>query len=200
MKRTSLRWRVVAKHPAVDFRVLSVREQTARHEATGRSGRFTVVELPDWVNVIALTPADDVVLVKQYRHGTGRVTLEIPGGTVDPGEPPAAAARRELREETGYRTRRLRKLGVVEPNPAIQTNRCHLFLALDVEPGPASSPDPEEILEVVTLPLRRIPELLARGRIAHALVVAAFGHLVRISGGFRRPRSGAVKGKRRSPA
>lgn len=187
MRRRELGWKVLRRGPIADFRVLRVREQTSRHEASGTTGRFTVIELPDWVNVIPLTAEDDVLLVEQYRHGTGRVTLEIPGGTVDPGEAPGAAARRELMEETGHRARRLVRLGVVEPNPAIQTNRCHLFLALDVRPAGAAAPDPEEFLALRSVPLRRIPDLLARGRIRHALVVAAFAHLVRVAGGFRRP-------------
>jgi len=89
----------------------------------GPAKDFWVVEAPDWINVIPLTDDGRVVLVKQYRFGIEGFTLEIPGGMCDGAEPPLDAARRELREETGYEARELVPLGWVHPNPAVQTNR-----------------------------------------------------------------------------
>lgn len=147
----------------------------------GREPRdFFVVEAPDWINVIPLTDDRRVVLVRQYRFGIEGFTLEIPGGMCDSGEDPVAAARRELREETGYEARELVPLGWVHPNPAVQTNRCHSFLALGVvEAGPAE-PDPDEAFEIMTVPLLEIPRLVASGDITHSLVVAAF-HLLGVN-------------------
>jgi ADP-ribose pyrophosphatase len=143
----------------------------------GPARDFWVVEAPDWINVIPLTDEGRVVMVRQYRFGIEGFTLEIPGGMCDPGEPPATAGGRELREETGYEARELVPLGFVHPNPAVQTNRCHTFLALGVRPAGAPEPDEDEAFEVVTVPLGDIPGLIRDGTITHALVIAAF-HLL----------------------
>ena len=186
--KKSLRWKVTQRDAPVHIGILTVRQHEAAHPESGQRRRFTVIETSDWVNVVALTPDDQVVFVRQFRHGLERVTLEIPGGAIDPGETPRRAAIRELKEETGYVGRRIRKLGVVEPNPAIQANRCHLFLALDVEHRFEAQPDPGEVLEVERHPLGEVPELLRDGRVNHALVAAAFLHLHLAAGGWGRPR------------
>lgn len=138
---------------------------------------FYVVTAPDWINVIPVTEDDRVILVRQYRFGIEGSTLEIPGGMCDEGEPPDAAARRELREETGYEAGDLELLGSVHPNPAIQNNRCHSFLAPGVRRVGAPDPDTDESIEVVEVPLSEIPGLIAGGKITHALVIAAFHYL-----------------------
>lgn len=135
---------------------------------------FWVIEAPDWINVIPLTPEGRVLLVRQYRFGTQEFTLEIPGGMCDPGEQPLEAARRELREETGFDAERIVDLGWVHPNPAVQTNRCHTYLARDVVRVGEPTPDPNEEFEQLSVPLDEIPGLIAGRRITHALVVAAF--------------------------
>ena len=100
-----------------------------------------------------VTDDDELVLVEQYRHGVERLTLEIAGGMVDPGETPLEAARRELREETGYDAARLREVGWVHPNPAIQNTRCYTFVAEGAVPAGAQDPDSSEDLDVVRVPL-----------------------------------------------
>jgi len=115
-----------------------------------------------------------VLLIRQYRFGIEEFTLEIPGGMCDPGESPLKAAERELSEETGHRANSMAEIGWVHPNPAIQSNRCYTFLAKGLVPDGDPDPDPDEEIELVREPLLRIPELIAGGRITHALVVAAF--------------------------
>jgi len=140
----------------------------------GAPRRFHVLAAPDWINVIPLTHDGRVVLVRQFRFGIEADTLEIPGGMCDPGESPEAAARRELREETGYEAEALEPIGWVHPKPPLQTNRCFSFVALVREqPGPPS-PDPTERISVIEVPATDIPGLIASGRITHALVLAAF--------------------------
>jgi ADP-ribose pyrophosphatase len=141
----------------------------------GRPERsFYVIEAPDWINVIPLTDDGQVLLVRQYRFGIEDFTLEIPGGMCDPGETPRVAAERELQEETGHAAESIAGIGWVHPNPAIQNNRCHTFVARGVRPAGRPDPDPDEEFELVKEPLERIPELIAEGKITHALVLAAF--------------------------
>jgi len=140
----------------------------------GEARDFWVVEAPDWINVIPLTDDGQVVMIRQFRFGIEGFTLEIPGGMCDGGEPPIEAALRELREETGYDARELVPLGWVHPNPAVQTNRCHSYLALGARPAGPPSPDADEAFEVSTVPLDDVPRLVRDGTITHALVIAAF--------------------------
>lgn len=185
--RGKLDWQVTREHPGDDHRVFEVFRLDATHPRTGASRTFSVLRSPDWINVVALTPDDQVVLVRQYRHGTRCQTLEIPGGMIDPGETPLYAARRELREETGYAATRWVDLGVVEPNPAILTNRCHTWLALDVERAGEPQLDAGEVLVVELAPLGSIASMVRDGAITHALVIAAFYHLITRAGGWQRP-------------
>jgi 8-oxo-dGTP pyrophosphatase MutT (NUDIX family) len=153
---------------------MRVREDFVAHPVDGSEHPRVIVEAPDWVNVIAVTKANEVVLVRQFRFGVWAPTLELPGGMVDEGEDPAHAAARELEEETGFRAPRLVSLGAVHPNPAWQTNRCHSFLAEGCERVHDGRQDPGEDIEVVLRPRAEVPRLLREGAISHALIVAAF--------------------------
>jgi 8-oxo-dGTP pyrophosphatase MutT (NUDIX family) len=135
---------------------------------------FYVLHAPDWINIIPLTNDRRVVLVRQFRHGIEDFTLEIPGGMCDEGEAPIDAARREMREESGYEAREIVPLGWVHPNPAIQGNGCHSFLASSAYEAGPPDPDPNEQFEVTTVPIAEIPKLIEEGRITHSLVIAAF--------------------------
>ncbi len=157
------------------FRLLRLRSSSPR---TGLSHRFSVLEAADWVNVVALTPDQEVVLVRQFRHGIRDFTLEIPGGMVDAGETPAQAASRELREESGYAGDPPIPLGVVTPNPAFLNNHCHTYLLENCRRTGAPQLDQGEDLEVLTLPLSDIPGIVATRAIDHALVICAFWWLV----------------------
>ncbi|MEJ7596901.1 MAG: NUDIX hydrolase [Kofleriaceae bacterium] len=182
-----LNWRLGLRTPGHDYKIFKTAFVDGEHPRTGAPKRFSLIECVDWVNVIALTRDDQVVLIRQFRPGTGKVCLEIPGGMVDPGEEPDVAAARELAEETGYSAERWRLLGKVAPNPAIQNNYLHSYLALDAEPTGAPRPDGNEVIALELAPLSEVREMLRDGRIDHALVVDAFAHLALALGPLRRP-------------
>jgi len=144
---------------------------------------YFVLEFGDWVNIIPMTGDGRIVMIRQFRHGTDCETLEIPGGLIDDHEPdPKTAALRELEEETGYTSTDVIHLGTVEPNPAIQTNRCHTYLARDVQLKGDQRLDPTESIEVELMDKAAVYEKLRRGEITHGLVVAAFAHLMLFEG------------------
>jgi ADP-ribose pyrophosphatase len=134
---------------------------------------FYVLNAPDWVNVIALTPKNEIILVEQYRAGIDEPTLEIPGGMVDSGENPMRSARRELREETGFISSEWKPIGKTSSNPAILNNYTHLYVAKNCTLDGSPQPDGSEDIEVHTLPLAHFLELVQNGTVHHAIVLAA---------------------------
>jgi 8-oxo-dGTP pyrophosphatase MutT (NUDIX family) len=167
-------WSIVSTRLDKSYRVFNLRTDRAQSPRTGNVHDFFVLESSSWVNVIPLTPQNEVVMVRQYRHGIREVTLEIPGGLVEDHDSPEVAARRELLEETGYREESLIPLGFVYPNPAIQNNLCYTFLAKNVYATGMQSQDEREDIEVILRPLEEVPALIRKGVITHSLVIAAF--------------------------
>lgn len=183
MKRSShshLRWSLGPQESAADYGVFRTAFVEGTHPQVAKRKRFSLIDCTDWVNVLALTPEREVVLIRQFRPGSGEVCLEIPGGMVDPGEAPAAAAERELFEETGFRARSWRALGAVSPNPALFRNRLHIYLAENAWSSGPAEPEGSEVIDVELWPLTAAWRALANGEIDHALVVAAFAHLAAI--------------------
>jgi 8-oxo-dGTP pyrophosphatase MutT (NUDIX family) len=132
------------------------------------------MESTDWVNAVALTDAGNMVLIRQWRPGSREISLEMPGGMVDPGESPLEAAQRELLEETGYRASKWTALGAVDPNPAIQNNHCHTFLAEGAVRVGVAQQDGSEDIETLELPIAEVERAIASGQIRHALICVAF--------------------------
>lgn len=138
------------------------------HEAT-----FYAFKMPDWVNIIALTNNDEIILVEQFRYGTLKPTLELPGGIIDPGELPAEAAARELLEETGYSGSSIENLGKVSSNPAIQNNYTYTILIKNCTKQTTQHLDENERINIHKMPFKDYLNLVANGTINHALIVAA---------------------------
>jgi len=168
------RWKRTNDTEATDLGIATLRWHTAISPRTGSAGRYFSLESADWVNVIPITPKGDVVLVRQYRHGTDSIILEIPGGIVEHGEDPQLAAAREMKEETGFVAERWIDLGVVEANPAFQTNKCHSFLALGCTQVSDQRLDGSEDIAIIRLPLQEVGRKIQNGEIQHAMVICAF--------------------------
>lgn len=168
-------WERTESEIVADCRVFRVRRDLNRNPRGRTVHDFYVLEAPDWVNIIPLTARQEVVMIEQYRHGVDAVTLEIPGGIVDPGETPGEAGLREMFEETGYQADEAFYLGRTHPNPAIQSNWVHTYLAPNaVHVGQPEAHDSTEHTLVKLVPLAEVPQLIAAGAITHSLVVVGF--------------------------
>ena len=155
-------------------RVFTIKCENHFLEKTNSHHDFFIIEPTNWVNIIALTEKEEVILVKQYRYGTQNITLEIPGGMIDEGESAEQAAKRELLEETGYESNDWQLLGISDPNPAIQNNKCHIFLAKNSKFTKPPNLDNTEEIEVLSTPLKEIAKLIQERYITHSLVITAF--------------------------
>lgn len=170
-------WKTISSEEIADCRVFKVHKNKSQkvHCELGREDDFYVFYSGDWVNVIPITERKEIILIEQYRHGTESFTLEIPGGTVDDtDDDPLIAGMRELKEETGAIAREWTPLGMSHPNPAIQGNLCHTFLARDVEIVEKPRFESNEEIAIKKLPLCEVPRLIKTGVITHALVLVAF--------------------------
>lgn len=170
-------WKKVSSASAGDFRIFKIRTDRCINPRTGAEHDFFVLDSVNWVNVIAVTPDQELVMVEQYRHGSATVELEIPGGMMDPHETdPVATAVRELREETGYVGEKARLLGRVFSNPAIMSNITYTVLVENCRLQHQTEFDHAEDLETRLLPVSEIPKLVAEEKIQHSLVVVALYH------------------------
>jgi ADP-ribose diphosphatase len=165
-------WREVRSERVADCRIFEVERSIAESPFDGSTHDYYRILSSDWVQIVPVTPAREIVMVRQYRHGSGSFVLEIPGGLIDAGEEPAAAALRECLEETGYRAREAVPIGALNPNPAIHKHRLYAFLARDVEKVGEIQNTATEHTEVELVPIDRIADLLRSGGVDHSLVAS----------------------------
>lgn len=172
-------WRDVGSEQLLDCRIIQIERATAASPEDGTQHDFVRIRSLDWVQIVPVTAEGEIVMVRQYRHGSRQIVLEIPGGLLDdPAEDPASAAARECLEETGYRARNLHSLGVMNPNPALFSNRLHSFYAHGVERVADVQNTGTEHTEVVLVPARELKALLSDNRVDHALVAATLWRYV----------------------
>lgn len=169
-----LPWKKVDSKSLGDFRIFTIRSDRKISPRTSEEHDFYVIDSVNWVNVIAVTADDQLVMVEQYRHGSNTVELEIPGGMMDSGDPsPEHTGARELREETGYAGSEAKRIGEIFPNPAIMSNVCYTVLIENCQCVHELSFDTGEDLITRLVPIAEIPALVAAGKIRHSLVVVA---------------------------
>jgi 8-oxo-dGTP pyrophosphatase MutT (NUDIX family) len=167
-------WKLIGSQPVGDFRIFTIRSDRKISPRTHQQHDFFVIDCVNWVNVVAVTPDEHLVMIEQYRHGSNTVELEIPGGMIDSVDAsPVAAGLRELREETGYEGEKQRIIGEVFPNPAIMSNTCYTVLVENCRCVHPVEFDHGEDLLTRLVPVKEIPELVASGKIRHSLVVVA---------------------------
>ncbi|HXF70019.1 MAG TPA: NUDIX hydrolase [Thermoflexus sp.] len=162
-------------------RILNLRVDTVRLPSGGTAIR-EVVEHRGAVAIVPILDSGQVALVRQFRYAIGTVSLEIPAGTLEPGEDPLVCARRELEEETGYQAARWERLGVIWPTPGYSTEEIVLFIARDLTPGPAQ-PEFDETLSVVTMSWPEIWAAIDEGRLRDAKSIVALTWAARRLGG-----------------
>ena len=175
-------WECIRTASGPDLKLFRARFDWVKNPRNSHTVKATVLESPDWVNVVALTPEEKVVVVLQYRFGTQEITTEIPAGIIELGETSKEAAIRELREETGYVSEEWEYLGYVEPNPAFLDNRCHHWVARNVVQTMPPKLDDGENLVVNEMSLEDIQREIEEGRFRHSLAFTALSHLFDLRG------------------
>ena len=170
-------WPTIGSKPAGDFRIFTIRSDRKLSPRTQKEHEVIIIDSVNWVNVVAVTPENQLVMVEQYRHGSDTIELEIPGGMMDPADAsPEATGARELREETGYEGGTPRLIGTIFPNPAIMSNICYTVLVENCTCCHEVEFDHGEDLITRLVPWAEVPSLVAEGKIRHSLVIAGIYH------------------------
>jgi len=166
-------WQVLRRKTLLERRWLEIHEEHVRLSNGHEIAEFHLIGGPSWTGVLAVSETDEVVLVRQYRHGIASESLELPAGIIESGEPPLEAARRELREETGYTAERWEPIATFATEPSRHTVHAHFFCALGAKPVAERNLDASEEIELVIVPKSELVELVLRGAIAHGVHVGA---------------------------
>jgi len=168
------KWKTLDTKQIFGNRIFGFREDMVLSPKTEKTHPVWVMDAPTWVNIIPITKQKKVIMIEQYRFGSQEISLEIPGGMVDAGEDTLSAATREMKEETGYDSDKVYKIGKISPTPALMSNHTYSYVAYNVEKTGGQQLDNMEDIEVLEIDLNQIPELITRGEIDHSLVISAF--------------------------
>lgn len=169
------KWKKITSRQVADYRIFQVNETVSESPVTAKEHTFYTLHSRDWANVVAITPENKIIMVRQYRHGIDDVTLEIPAGRIEPSDlTPEATIRRELLEETGYDAKEVIYLGSVHANPAFLDNKCKTFLARNAQKVKAQELEETEDISVEEIDLNAIAPMIMSGKINHSLTVVGF--------------------------
>ena len=175
-KEIETQWRIEQDHEVLETPIGTIRKGPVQSRTSLKRKDFYFFDFPDWVNTIARTSDNEILLIRQFRYGTKRMELEIPGGMIDRGEDPVAAGCRELFEETGFVGKNAKIIGRVCPNPAIQGNYCYTILVENAVWTANPHPDDMEEIDWLSVPEQDIECYIRDKRIEHGLVLNAFSH------------------------
>lgn len=171
-----LLWQEVSREKLLDGHIFSV-FLSHRRNLTGAEGSFVLLDSPDWVNIIPIVKdregRDCFLMVRQYRQGSESITLEFPGGVLDPGEDPETGVKRELLEETGYEAVDIQCIGKISPNPAFMNNWCYTFVSRQVVKRAGQHLDELEFVETEIIPIEEVEEHMGEGPYINAIIVTA---------------------------
>jgi ADP-ribose pyrophosphatase len=170
---TPAHWELKKDESYAKCRVFDVRKQHFIHPSRNLTGDFFVLNSPDWVNVVALTPDNGIVLVRQFRFGLRDLSWEVPGGIMEPDEDPVKTGLRELEEETGWQAQTGKLLASCSPNPAILNNRCHFVLATDLQFHGKTAWDEHEDMQTAVFPEATVMDMVLEQKICHSLALNA---------------------------
>lgn len=164
-----MKWKVLESKYLHKEPWLTIREDRCEIPNGNEVPKFYVTEYPEWVNAFCITKEGKVVLVKQYRHGTETVAVELPGGVAEKGETMEDAVRREVAEETGYEFARFEYLGKISANPSTTNNYTHMYLATDGEKAGEQKLDETEDVEVLLHSIDEVKEMMTQNKIIQSL-------------------------------
>ncbi len=166
-------WKIINETKVFASAVFSLIKKECLHPVSGVKNDFYTIDTLDWINVVARTEAGEYILVRQHRLGNGDVTVETPGGLMEPGELPDRCAKRELLEETGYSCDRVHLLKKLTVNPAIMNNSIYIYFAPNCIRAGEQQLDVAEDIDSIILSELELREMLNKGGISHSIVVMA---------------------------
>ncbi len=164
-----MKWKVIESQRLFSEPWFTVRKDICELPNGNKHSAYYILEYPDWATAFALTEDNQVIMVKQYRHGLGEMSMELPGGVIDQGETATAAIARELKEETGYEFELIEEIGKVAPNPATSNNYMHMFIAKGGKKVAEQKLDDTEDVEVLICSIDEVKKLLRENRIVQSL-------------------------------
>ena len=169
-----LDWKTLESKKIISDKWINLRSETCKMPNGKIIEPYYLLDYPTWINIVAINSSNEVILVKQYRHGLGKTIIELPSGSFEKNDKtPLDTAKRELLEETGFASNNFEQICISSPNPSNHTNLTYSYLALDVEKVSDQKLDDTEELEIILLPVDKVIEMLLNNKFDQAMHISA---------------------------